>query len=289
MLTVSGGYGLHLDGASYRTVQGITVADGHKGIVMDSANGVVIGTVTVHDLAMEGVRFRTSGKDGIIRNCTIRDTGKDGQGMDKGVYVGSAGGTDDRSDNVQILNNSIGPGVGGENVDIEDGTTGAKTIGNSFDGSGLTGADFDGSWGDIKGDKALDENNAGVHTTDNGYATHTGQPGRGCGTVFRGNRSDPSGATGAGRHGFDITDYDAGGCPVTIARDNAVSGGRGVADPGIPVGQRTSPDQRRAPAPRPIRRIPIRSGPPAREPAHAMTKARPPKGAGLASSATSTG
>ncbi|ANZ19330.1 right-handed parallel beta-helix repeat-containing protein [Streptomyces noursei] len=198
MLTVSGGYGLHLDGASYRTVQGITVAGGQKGIVMDSANRVVIGTVTVHDLAMEGVRFRTSGKDGIIRNCAIRDTGKNGRGTGEGVYVG---GTDDRSDNVQILDNT----------------------------------------------------------------------------------------TGAGRHGFDIADYDAGGCPVTIAGDNTVSGGRGVADPGIPVGQRASPDQRRAPTPRPIRRIPIHSGPPAPEPAHSMTKARPPKGAGLASSATSTG
>ncbi|MFJ9614626.1 right-handed parallel beta-helix repeat-containing protein [Streptomyces noursei] len=179
----------------------MTVAGGQKGIVMDSANRVVIGTVTVHDLAMEGARFRTSGKDGIIRNCAIPDTGKDGRATGEGVYVGSAGGTDDRSDNVQILNNTIG----------------------------------------------------------------------------------------AGRHGFDITDYDAGGYPVTIAGDNTVSGGRGVADPGIPLGQRASPDQRRAPTPRPIPRIPIRSGPPAPEPVHSMTKARPPKGAGLASSATSTG
>ncbi|MFF0626102.1 nitrous oxide reductase family maturation protein NosD [Streptomyces sp. NPDC004296] len=236
VLTAGGGYGLHLDGASYWTVRGLTVTGGQKGIVMDAANGVVIDTVTVHDLTMEGVHFRTSSKDGIIRNSTIRDTGKDGRGMGEGVYVGSAGGTDDKSDNIQILNNTIGPGVGGENVDVKEGTTGTKIIGNTFDGSGLTGAHFDDSWVDIKGNKVLVEKNTGVHTTNNGYETHTQQPGWGCGTVFRGNRSDLSGATGAGRYGFNITNYQADDCPVGIAADNTVTGGRGTANPGVPVG-----------------------------------------------------
>ncbi|MGG2465413.1 right-handed parallel beta-helix repeat-containing protein [Streptomyces sp. RGM 3693] len=236
VLTASGGYGLHLDGASYWTVQGLAVTGGQKGIVMDAADGVVIDTVTVHDLTMEGVHFRTSSKDGIIRNSAIRDTGKDGRGMGEGIYVGSAGGTDDKSDNVQILNNTIGPGVGGENVDIKEGTTGAKIIGNNFDGSGLTGANFDDSWVDIKGNKVLVENNTGAHTTNNGYETHTQQPGWGCGAVFRGNRSDLSGATGAGRYGFNITNYQADSCPVSIADDNTVTGGRGTANPGVPVG-----------------------------------------------------
>ncbi|GAA2648654.1 right-handed parallel beta-helix repeat-containing protein [Streptomyces lunalinharesii] len=236
VLTASGGYGLHLDGASYWTVQGLTVTGGQKGIVTDAANGVVLDAVTVQDLTMEGVHFRSSSKDGIIRNSTIRDTGKDGRGMGEGVYVGSTGGTDDKSDNVQVLNNTIGPGIGGENVDIKEGTTGAKLIGNTFDGSGLTGANFDDSWVDIKGNGVLVEDNTGIHTTNNGYETHTQQPGWGCGAVFRGNRSDLSGATGSGRYGFNITNYRAGDCPVTIAGDNTVTGGRGTANPGIPVG-----------------------------------------------------
>ncbi|MGP8302554.1 right-handed parallel beta-helix repeat-containing protein [Streptomyces inhibens] len=236
VLTTGGGYGLYLNGASYWTVKGITVTGGQKGIMMDASNGVVIDSVTVHDLDMEGVHFRKSSKDGVIKNSTIRDTGKNGSGMGEGVYVGSAGGTDDKSDNVQILGNTIGPGVGGENIDIKEGTTGAKIIGNTFDGSGLTGAHYDDSWVDIKGNKVLVENNTGKHTTNNGYETHTQQSGWGCGTVFRGNTSDLSGATGSGRYGFNITHYDASGCPVTIAGDNTVTGGRGVANPGIPVG-----------------------------------------------------
>ncbi|MFI2241780.1 nitrous oxide reductase family maturation protein NosD [Streptomyces chrestomyceticus] len=236
VLAASGGYGLHLDGASYWTVRGITVTGGQKGIVTDGANGVVLDSVTVHGLDMEGVHFRKSSKDGVIRNSRIYDTGRDGSGMGEGVYVGSAGGTGDKSDNVQILHNTIGPGVGGENIDIKEGTTGAKIIGNTFDGSGLTGAHYDDSWADIKGNKVLVEGNTGKHTRNNGYETHSQQPGWGCGTVFRGNRSDLSGASGPNRYGFHITNYDASDCPVTISGDNTVTGGRGIATPGVPVG-----------------------------------------------------
>lgn len=235
VLTASG-YGPHLDGASYWTVRGITVTGGQKGIVTDGANGVVLDSVTVHGLDMEGVHFRKSSKDGVIKNSRIYDTGRDGSGMGEGVYVGSAGGTGDKSDNVQILHNTIGPGVGGENIDIKEGTTGAKIIGNTFDGSGLTGAHYDDSWADIKGNKVLVEGNTGKHTRNNGYETHSQQPGWGCGTVFRGNRSDLSGASGPNRYGFHITNYDASNCPVTISGDNTVTGGRGIATPGVPVG-----------------------------------------------------
>ncbi|KOU08918.1 sheath polysaccharide-degrading enzyme [Streptomyces sp. NRRL F-5755] len=236
VLSAGGGYGLHLDGASYWTVRGITVTGGQKGIVADAARGVVLDSVTVHGLDMEGVHFRKSSRDGVLKNSKIYETGRDGRGMGEGVYVGSAGGTGDRSDNVQILHNTIGPGVGGENIDIKEGTTGAKIIGNTFDGSGLTGAHYDDSWADIKGNQVLVEDNTGRHTRNNGYETHSQQPGWGCGTVFRNNRSDLSGATGPDRYGFHITNYQAAGCPVTITADNKVTGGRGIATPGVPVG-----------------------------------------------------
>lgn len=54
VLTAGGGYGLHLNGASYWTVQGVTVTGGQKGIMADAANGVVIDSVTVHDLEHGG-------------------------------------------------------------------------------------------------------------------------------------------------------------------------------------------------------------------------------------------
>ncbi|MET8511200.1 right-handed parallel beta-helix repeat-containing protein [Streptomyces sp. NPDC005077] len=230
VLTAGGGYGLHLNGASYWTVQGVTVTGGQKGIMADAANGVVIDSVTVHDLDMEGVHFRKSSANGVIKNSRIYDTGHDGRGMGEGVYVGTAGDLTDRSDQVQILNNTIGPpGVGGENVDIKEGTTGAKIIGNTFDGSGLTGANYDDSWVDVKGNDVLVEGNTGSRTTDNGYETHTQQSGWGCGTVFRDNTSDLSGSSGDKRIAFNVTNYGAS-CPTTVYSSNTVTGGNGLTN-----------------------------------------------------------
>ncbi|GAA1310947.1 hypothetical protein GCM10009647_034270 [Streptomyces sanglieri] len=229
ILTAGGGYGLHLDGASYWTVKGITVTGGQKGIMADTATGVVIDSVTVHDLDMEGVHFRRSSRNGVIKNSRIYDTGHDGRGMGEGVYVGAAGDLSDRSDEVQILQNTIGPGVGGENIDIKEGTTGARIIGNTFDGSGLTGANYDDSWVDVKGNDVLVEGNKGSRTTNNGYETHTQQSGWGCGTVFRDNTSDLTGAKGDKHLAVNVTNYGTD-CPTTVHSSNTVTGGKGLTN-----------------------------------------------------------
>ncbi|MFJ3434307.1 right-handed parallel beta-helix repeat-containing protein [Streptomyces cyaneofuscatus] len=229
VLTAGGGYGLHLNGASYWTVHGVTIKGGQKGIMADTANGVVIDSVTVHDLDMEGVHFRKSSRDGVLKNSRIYDTGQNGRGMGEGVYVGTANDLSDRSDNAQILNNTIGPDVRGENVDIKEGTTGARIIGNTFDGNGLTGANYDDSWVDVKGNNVLVEGNRGSRTTNNGYETHTQQSGWGCGTVFRNNTSNLSGATGDRQLAVNVTNNSAG-CRTTVYASNTVTGGRGLTN-----------------------------------------------------------
>ncbi|WP_405391466.1 right-handed parallel beta-helix repeat-containing protein [Streptomyces sp. NBC_01102] len=229
VLTAGAGYGLHLNGASYWTVYGITVTGGQKGIMADAAKGVVIDSVSVHDLDMEGVHFRRSSTDGVIRNSRIHDTGHDGRGMGEGVYVGSAGDLSDRSDRIHILGNTIGPGVGGENIDIKEGTTGSRIIGNTFDGGGLTGANYDDSWVDVKGNDVLVEDNKGFRTSNNGYETHTQQSGWGCGTVFRGNTSDLTGATGDRQLAVNVTNQSTG-CRTTVHSSNTVTGGRGLTN-----------------------------------------------------------
>ncbi|GHH79679.1 hypothetical protein GCM10018781_58200 [Kitasatospora indigofera] len=235
--TTGGGYGLHLDGAGYWTVRGITVTGAQKGIVVDTADHVVIDSVTVRNLTMEGVHFRNSSRYGVLKNSTVRDTGTLGDGKGEGVYVGTANTLADRSDYVQILGNVIGPRVGGENIDLKEGTTGGLVSGNTFYGDGLTNKNFDDSWVDVKGNNYVIENNKGVGTLKDGYQTHTQQPGWGCGTVFRHNTSDLGPANGtAGRYAFGITNYDPAGCPVTVAADNTVTGGDGLVNPGIPVG-----------------------------------------------------
>ncbi|MFJ4339751.1 right-handed parallel beta-helix repeat-containing protein [Streptomyces sp. NPDC088915] len=229
VLTAGGGYGLHLNGASYWTVQGITVTGGQKGIMADSANGVVIDGVTVHDLDMEGVHFRNSSRNGVLKNSRIYDTGNDGRGMGEGVYVGTANDLGDKSDGAQILDNVIGPDVGGESVDVKEGTTGARIVGNTFDGRGLTGANYDDSWVDVKGNDVLVEDNTGVNTTNNGFETHSQQSGWGCGTVFRGNRADLRGATGPQRLAIAVT-HQSASCRTTVYASNTVTGGNGLTN-----------------------------------------------------------
>ncbi|MGW9438328.1 right-handed parallel beta-helix repeat-containing protein [Streptomyces sp. NPDC055607] len=229
VLTAGGGYGLHLNGASYWTVKGVTVTGGQKGIMADSANGVVIDGVTVHDLDMEGVHFRNSSKNGVLKNSRIYDTGNDGRGMGEGVYVGTANSLSDKSDGAQILDNVIGPDVGGESVDVKEGTTGARIVGNTFDGRGLTGANYDDSWVDVKGNDVLVEDNTGVNTTNNGFETHSQQAGWGCGTVFRGNRANLTGAAGPQRLAIHVTNQSAS-CRTTVYASNTVTGGNGLTN-----------------------------------------------------------
>ncbi|TGA88317.1 right-handed parallel beta-helix repeat-containing protein [Streptomyces sp. MZ04] len=229
VLTAGGGYGLHLDGASYWTVRGITVTGGQKGIMIDSAKGVTVDTVTVHGLDMEGVHFRKSSSDGVIKNSRIYDTGNDDRGMGEGVYVGSANTLSDKSDNVQIIGNTIGPDVGGEAIDLKEGTTGGKVSGNTFDGKGLTGNNYDDSWIDVKGNDYVVENNTGKNTTNNGYETHTQQSGWGCGTVFRANKSDLTGSTGDKQLAINVTNY-SDNCKTTVYASNTVTAGKGLTN-----------------------------------------------------------
>ncbi|WP_030683205.1 right-handed parallel beta-helix repeat-containing protein [Streptomyces sp. NRRL B-1347] len=232
VLTAGGGYGLHLNAASYWTVKGVTVTGGQKGIMIDSARGVVVDGVTVHGLDMEGVHFRKSSPDGVIKNSRIYDTGNDGRGMGEGVYVGSANTLSDKSDHVQVLDNVIGPDVGGEAVDLKEGTRNGRVAGNTFDGRGLTGNNYDDSWIDVKGNGYVIEGNTGKNTTNNGFETHTQQPGWGCGTVFRANKSDLTGATGDKQLAINVTNQ-SGSCRTTVHASNTVSGGKGLTN--VPV------------------------------------------------------
>jgi hypothetical protein len=237
VLTTSTGGGnvIQLTGAPYWTIRGITLTHAQKGVMIDASDHVTVDSVQVHHTTMEGVHFRTSSSYGVLRNSAIHDTGTSGNGMGEGVYVGTANTLTDTSDHVRITGNVIGPGVGGENIDIKEGTTGGLISGNTFDGSGLTGANYDDSWVDIKGNGYTVTGNRGVRTTNDGFQTHSQYAGWGCGTVFSGNASDLTGAAGPDRLAIHVTNYAPASCPVTVTADNTVTGGKGLVNAGIPV------------------------------------------------------
>jgi hypothetical protein len=201
------GYGLWLHNAPYWTIRGITVAESKKGIVLDNSHHVTIDGVTVRETDEEGVHFRRSSADGVIKNSTITDAGVVTKDYGEGVYIGSANsnwkchgnsGGVDRSDRVQVLDNRIGPNVSAEHIDVKEGTQGGLIRGNTFDGTGISGANSADSWVDVKGFGYRIENNTGTFaspgTFKNGYETHnpstTPSFGNGCGNVWRDNTSD---------------------------------------------------------------------------------------------------
>ncbi|MFC5008527.1 cellulose binding domain-containing protein [Dactylosporangium cerinum] len=209
------GYGFWLAGAPYWNLTGFTVADAKKGVVLDNSPHVTIDGLYVHHIGDEGVHFRRSSSDGVIRNSTVEYTGTAQPAYGEGVYLGSAnsnwachGNSDgvDRSDRVQVLNNRIGPYVAAEHIDVKEGTVGGVIRGNTFDGRGIAGQNSADSWVDVKGTGYLIQGNTGTFaapgTFANGYETHNPVAGSGCGNVWRDNVSDLG---GVGRYAVNVT------------------------------------------------------------------------------------
>ncbi|WTL15442.1 discoidin domain-containing protein [Kribbella sp. NBC_01505] len=213
------GYGLWLFGAPYWKLTGFTVQDSKKGIVLDNSHHVTIDGVSVHRTDEEGVHFRRSSADGVIKNSTVTDAGLVQKGYGEGVYIGSAGsnwgchgntGGVDKSDRVQVLDNHIGPNIAAEPIDVKEGTTGGIIRGNTFNGRGISGENSADSWIDVKGFKYVIENNTGTFSSPgtfaNGYETHNPSTSpsfpNGCGNVWRNNASDLG---GVGKYAINIT------------------------------------------------------------------------------------
>lgn len=223
----SGAYGLHLVKASHWTVSGLTVAGAAKGVVLDSSSGNVLSGLDVHDIGEEGIHLRSASSDNVVRDSLVHDTGKRRPEYGEGVYVGSAtsnwatysGGVADRSDRNLITGNKI-RNTGAESVDIKEGTTGGTLSGNTFDGTGMSGANYADSWVDVKGNGWLVSANRGVNALLDGFQTHVAVTGWGERNVFRGNVAD----TRSAGYGFRIDKPTTTG--TTVACDNTAATAR---------------------------------------------------------------
>ncbi|MGW4945195.1 cellulose binding domain-containing protein [Actinoplanes sp. NPDC004185] len=229
------GYGFWLYGAAHWTLSGFTVTGAAKGIMIDASPHVTIDGVFVHDIGDEGVHFRRSSADGVIRDSRIERTGTAQPQYGEGIYLGSAtsnwscygntGGID-ASDRIQVLNNRVGPDVAAEHLDVKEGTVGGVIRGNIWNGQGIAGQNSADSWLDVKGSNYLIESNTGTFSAPgvfaNGYETHNPTAGSGCGNVWRDNRSDLG---GAGKWAINVTSTSkcAGNLNVVHA-SNTVTG-----------------------------------------------------------------
>lgn len=83
--------------------------------------------------------------------------------------------------------------------------------------------------GRCEGQRCPGRGQQGLRTTHNGYETHTRQSGWGCGTVFRNNTSDLTGAKGDKQIAINVTNYGTNR-PTTVHSSNTVTGGKGLTD-----------------------------------------------------------
>lgn len=210
----SGDYGLSITG-SYWHVEGITVAHATKGIVLDGSVGTVIDGVEVYDIGDEAIHFRKCSTDGVLRNSSVHDTGRNSPQYGEGVYVGSANSnwaqyqcTDpvsgqslgDNSERVLIEGNTF-ENITAEGADLKEGTDSGILRGNRFIAAGVSGQNSADSAVDVKGNNWLIEGNTvagtgrawtkdGVEYPSeflDGFQVHNVYTGYGQGNKFTGN------------------------------------------------------------------------------------------------------
>lgn len=223
------GYVLHLDGAAYWRVVGITVRNGQKGVMLDRTQHSVLQGLTVETTGDEAVHLRRGSSDNVVRDSTVRDTGHRRDKFGEGIYVGTAtsnwgqisSGEPDRSDRNLILGNQVSATTA-ESVDLKEGTSDGVVRGNTFDGSALTGAD---SWLDAKGNDWQISGNTGAHSPVDGFQNHDVSDGWGRGNVF------------AGNSGSDLATHDEEGVLIGLHpdRETVVGCDNRVTDGSAPV------------------------------------------------------
>ena len=235
-ITLTGSRGAVIDGggtASGRAVQleadhwrlvGFTVTNGQKGIMALGANHTVVDGVRVHHIGDEAVHFRDGSSDNVVRDSEISDTGLREPGFGEGVYFGQAvsnwpDGQPDRSDRNAAIGNHFGPDVRAEAIDVKEGTTGGEVSGNTFDGTGMTGANFADSWMDVKGNGYLVADNHGSIALRDGFQTHVAVEGWGRDNTFRHNTADVRGPG----YGFSIALSGGNALGNVVCADNTVT------------------------------------------------------------------
>jgi Periplasmic copper-binding protein (NosD) len=197
--SIKSGYTFHLDHASWWRVEGFTVEGGQKGIMADGADHDLLDGLYVHGTGDEAVHLRSLSNDNTVSHSLVRDTGLLTQFFGEGIYVGSAhenwckysGCQPDRSDGNVLIDNDV-TDTTAENVDIKEGTTGGKIIGNQFNGTGMVESAATG-WINVKGNGWTIQGNTGTDSVKNGYQVHQVYPGWGIGNVFTGNQARVNG------------------------------------------------------------------------------------------------
>ncbi len=195
------GYALYITG-DYIQVKNLKITNAKKGIMLDNANHGLIDGTEVYNIGEEGIHYRDGSSNNILQNSSVHDTGMVTADYGEGVYVGSdvgKWGTHDAAANDNRISNvTIGPNVRAESVDIKEGTTGTVVENCTFDGTGISGANYSDSFMDVKGNNSIIRNNTvkrnGNPSIVDAFQVHERAAGWGFGNDFHNNTATLDGS-----------------------------------------------------------------------------------------------
>jgi hypothetical protein len=220
----SGGYALVVQG-SHWTLQGFTVTRAQQGIRILGGSHNLLRALHVHTIGQEAVNLKAFSSHNVVEDSHIHDTGLHEPRYGEGVYVGSDNGhwcrwtgcEPDGSDWNVVRNNHFGPNVRAEMVDVKEGTTGTRVVGNLFDGRGSPAEAR--AWVSVFGNDVRVERNRGSVGPLHGFEVVVRVEGWARGARFHANEGDLAGASGYGiRIGSGAAPSAVVGC------DNALAG-----------------------------------------------------------------
>jgi hypothetical protein len=192
--TTSSGYALYMTG-DYYDVRNVKITNAKKGIMLDHASNNWLEYLEVYNIGEEGVHFRDGSSNNVIKNSAVYDTGKLNPEYGEGVYVGSDvgkwGSYKKETDHNRISGVAFGPNVRAEHVDIKEGSTGTVVENCTFDGTGISGANYADSFIDVKGNQDIIRNNTGYRNGNSkiadAFQVHERASGWGQNASFTGN------------------------------------------------------------------------------------------------------
>jgi parallel beta-helix repeat protein len=239
------GYGLYLNNAQYWDLSGFTVRNYLKGIVLDGSSFNTLENLTVNNIDQEGVHFRKFSSNNTIQFSTVYDTGNgpgaSDAGFGEGIYIGSAysnwatltNGIPDASNFNRVISNLIGANVRAEGVDIKEGTIGGLILNNTFDASGISGANSADSVVDVKGSGYTLKGNVVINPAQtsimlDAFQVHVVKDSNavnllnsGTNNTFDGNTFSLNNPAG---YGINVVGVASGATGNVVCRTNAISG-----------------------------------------------------------------
>jgi parallel beta-helix repeat protein len=83
------GYVLHLQDAAFWILDGFTVRNGQKGVMLDGTSNTVLQNLTVQHVGDEAIHLRAYSSDNTLVGNTISATGLFKPKFGAGIYVGT--------------------------------------------------------------------------------------------------------------------------------------------------------------------------------------------------------